>query len=97
MWRVMAQSVKSPEEALEKKKKIESLKQQMKEVKEKIVEKDKQIKRKSKEIDMLSKEILDLAEKVKEEEHNQNNQDKKRLEELNEWKIEDLKKKLMAA
>lgn len=69
----------------------------MKEVEEKIVEKEKEIQKKEAEIEGLNIEILVLADKVREEEHDENKRDQQQLDILKESQIEDLKSQLMAA
>ena len=95
--RVVAQPVTSKEEAIQKQNKIQSLLQAMKEVEKKIVEKEKEIQWKEKEIEEFNKEILVLADKVREEEHDENQRDQQQLDILKESQIEDLKSQLMAA
>ena len=69
----------------------------MKEVEKKIVEKEKEIQKKEEEIEEFNREILVLADKVREEEHDENKRDQQQLDILKESKIEDLKSQLMAA
>ena len=95
--KVVAQPVSSKEEAIQKQSKIQSLLQAMKEVEKKIVEKEKEIQKKWEEIDELNAEIVVLADKVREEEHDENQRDQQQLEILKESQIEDLKSQLMAA
>lgn len=95
--RVVAQPVNSEEEAIRKHNKIQSLLHAMKEVEKKIVEKEKEIQKKEEEIEGLNAEILVLADKVREEEHDENQRDQQQLDILKESKIEDLKSQLMAA
>ena len=95
--KVVAQPVSSKEEAIQKQSKIQSLLQAMKEVEEKIVEKEKEIQKKEAEIEEFNREILVLADKVREEEHDENIRDQQQLDILKESQIEDLKSQLMAA
>ena len=95
--KVVAQPVSFKEEAIQKQSKIQSLLQAMKEVEKKIVEKEKEIQKKEEEIEGLNAEVLVLADKVREEEHEENKRDQQQLDILKESQIEDLKSQLMAA
>lgn len=95
--KVVAQPVNSEEEAIRKHNKIQSLLHAMKEVEKKIVEKEKEIQKKESEIEEFNREILVLADKVREEEHDENKRDQQQLDILKESQIEDLKSQLMAA
>jgi len=91
---VMNQSVHSIEEAEEKARKINEIREEMKNLREKIEEKEKEIENKNEEIESLNVEINELADKVREEDHETNEMDKKRLDYLNQEKIKDLKSQL---
>ena len=52
------------------------------------------IEKKEEEIDAVNVEINELAEQIKNEEHKQNEKDKKELDRLNRKKVEDLKSQL---
>ena len=91
---VMSQPVHSIEEAKEKARKIKEIREEMQKLRKKIEEKEKEIERKDEEIDRLNVEINELADKVREEDHQANEIDKKRLDYLNQEKIKDLKSQL---
>lgn len=91
---VMNQPVHSIEEAKEKERKIKEIREEMKKLREKIEEKEKEIEMKDEKIESLNVEINELADKVREEDHEANEIDKKRLDYLNQEKIKDLKSQL---
>ena len=91
---VMSQPVHTVEEAEEKARKISEIREEMKNLREKIEKKEKEIEKKDEEIEALNVEINELADKVREEDHEANEVDKKRLDYLNQEKIKDLKSQL---
>ena len=91
---VMSQPVHTIEEAEEKARKIGEIHEEMKKLRDKIEEKEKEIEKKDGEIEKLNVEINELADKVREEDHEANEIDKKRLDHLNQEKIKDLKSQL---
>ena len=91
---VMSQPVHSIEEAEEKARKINAIREEMEKLRKKIEEKEKEIDKKDEEIESLNVEINELADKVREEDHEANEIDKKRLDYLNQEKIKDLKSQL---
>lgn len=92
-----AQPVSSPEEYKSKMRKMQSIRDAMKELAKKIEEKQKEIDKKEEEIENFNKEILVLADKVREEEHNENKKNQEKLENLKQFQIDDLKEQLFAA
>ena len=91
---VMSQPVHTVEEAEEKARKISEIREEMKKLREKIEKKEEEIEKRDEEIEKLNVEINELADKVREEDHEANEIDKKRLDYLNQEKIKDLKSQL---
>jgi uncharacterized protein YoxC len=93
----MKKPAETIEEKLQKLERIKEITKKMNTLREEIKNKDKEIERKDEEIEKLNKIILELAEKIREEEHDANEVDRKRFDYLNQEKVKDLKNQLMAA